>query len=77
MVDVKIQPIDQRIYEIDDQIKRVASEIARHIDAGATFREVDVDIDFLETLFRRRRIMIGEYRKAGGSLKKLYPGRNV
>ena len=64
--------IETELRDIDGHIVKVARELADAIDAGADWKGIDVTVGFLETLMRRRRVIMGEYAKAGGRVKDVY-----
>ena len=63
--------MEQSLREIDGNIIKVARELADAIDAGADWKGIDVTVGFLETLMRRRRVILSEYARAGGRVKEL------
>ena len=63
--------MEQSLREIDGNIVKVARELADAIDAGADWKGIDVTVGFLETLMRRRRVILSEYARAGGRVKEL------
>ena len=68
----KIGPLVENIREIDAKIVEVARTAMNLIDRGATFDRIDDEVGFLETLFRRRQVILHEYKQAGGEVKDLY-----
>ena len=65
------QTLEQSLREIDGHIVKVARELADAIDAGANCVDIDVNVGFLETLMRRRSVILSEYARAGGKVKDL------
>lgn len=63
--------MEQSLREIDGHIVKVARELADAIDAGANWVDIDVTVGFLETLMRRRSVILSEYARAGGRVKDL------
>ena len=63
--------IETNLREINGHIVKVARELADAIDAGADWRDIDVKVGFLETLMRRRHVILYEYAHAGGKVKDL------
>lgn len=41
------------------------------MDGGTDWKGIDVTVGFLETLMRRRRVILGAYQQAGGRVKDL------
>lgn len=64
--------LEDNLREIDGQIVKVARELADAIDTGTDWKGIDVTVGFLETLMRRRRVILGAYQQAGGRVKDLY-----
>lgn len=64
--------LEKELRDIDGHIVKVARELADAIDAGADWKGIDVTVGFLETLMRRRSVILGEYARAGGRVKALY-----
>lgn len=63
--------IEAQLRDIDGHIVKVARELADAIDAGADWKGIDVTVGFLETLMRRRSVILSEYARAGGRVKDL------
>ena len=63
--------MEQNLREIDGHIVKVARELAGAIDHGADWKNIDVTVGFLETLMRRRSVILSEYARAGGRVKDL------
>ena len=63
--------MEQNLREIDGHIVKVAKELADAIDKGADWKGIDVTVGFLETLMRRRSVILSEYARAGGKVKDL------
>lgn len=63
--------MEAQLRDIDAHIVKVARELADAIDAGANWQGIDVTVGFLETLMRRRSVILHEYKKAGGRVKDL------
>lgn len=63
--------LEQSLREIDGHIVKVAGELADAIDHGADWKNIDVTVGFLETLMRRRSVILSEYARAGGKVKDL------
>ncbi len=62
---VEIQSIEQRLLEVDRLIMNVAESGCAKIRCGAPVSEIDVDVEFLRSLYRRRDVIIFELKKAG------------
>ena len=54
----KIGPLVENIREIDAKIVEVARTAMNLIDRGAPFDRIDDEVGFLETLFRRRQVIL-------------------
>ena len=65
------QTLEQSLREIDGHIVKVARELADAIENGADWKDIDVTVGFLETLMRRRSVILSEYARAGGRVKDL------
>ena len=63
--------MEQSLREIDGHIVKVARELADAIDNGHDWKDIDVAVGFLETLMRRRSVILSEYARAGGRVKDL------
>ena len=63
--------MEQSLREIDGHIVKVARELADAIDHGADWKNIDVTVGFLETLMRRRSVILSEYARAGGRVEDL------
>lgn len=63
--------IEKELRDIDGHIVKAARELADAIDAGADWKGIDVTVGFLETLMRRRRVILGVYQQAGGRVRDL------
>ena len=67
-----IEPVASRLMALDRKIAEVAQMASRLIDAGAGFGRVEDEIAFLRILYRRRDVVLNEYRKDGGDVRGLY-----
>lgn len=67
-----IQPIEERIRELDEEIIKVSGEYAAEAAGKPSFRALDARAAFLRTLFRRRDCILSQYAQAGGNVKNLY-----
>lgn len=63
--------LEDNLREIDGHIVKVARELADAIDKDADWKGIDVTVGFLETLMRRRSVILSEYARAGGRVKDL------
>lgn len=69
---VDIQSVEQRLAEVDRLIMNVSGEGCAKIRRGAPASEIDVDVNFLRTLYRRRDVILHELKKAGVSENEAY-----
>lgn len=69
---VDIQSVEQRLAEVDRLIMDVSKEGCEKIRRGAPVSEVDVDVNFLRSLYRRRDVILHELKKAGISESEAY-----
>lgn len=69
---MEIQPMEDRIRDIDQEIVRVAREWADIVTARGSLRALDERVRFLRVLFRRRDGMLEQYARGGGDVKGLY-----
>lgn len=69
---VDIQSVEQRLAEVDRLILNVSEEGCAKIRRGAPVSEIDVDVNFLRTLYRRRDMILHELKKAGISENEAY-----
>ena len=67
-----IEPVALRLMALDRKIAEVAQMASRLIDAGAGLGRVEDEIAFLRILYRRRDVVLNEYRKEGGDVRDLY-----
>lgn len=63
--------LEKELRDIDGHIVKVARELADAIDKGSDWKDIDVTVGFLETLMRRRSVILSEYARAGGKVKDL------
>ena len=68
---VKPEAICKELMEINKTILRVSLEGCERIRKMEQAHEINVTVDFLRTLWRRRDIIINELRKAGVSEAEL------
>lgn len=69
---VDIQSVEQRLAEVDRLILNVSEEGCAKIRRGAPVSEIDVDVNFLRTLYWRRDMILHELKKAGISENEAY-----
>lgn len=69
---VDVQNVEQRLAEVDRLIMNVSEEGCTKIRRGAPVSEVDVDVNFLRTLYRRRDVILHELKKAGIAESEAY-----
>lgn len=62
--------LEHSLREVNDHILKAAREILQKIDAGADWVDVDPDMGFIDTLFRRRRMILSAYANAGGRVAR-------
>ncbi len=67
-----IQPIEERIRQIDTEIIKIAQEYAGGIAQRRSLAHLDETVRFLRLLFRRRDGMLEDYARQGGRVKNLY-----
>lgn len=61
----EVQLIEERVKEINGVIDRVETEIRQLVDAGAGRGAIMVQVEFAETLRRRRRLMMEAWPQDG------------
>lgn len=69
---IEPQSVEQRLAEVDRLILNVSEEGCAKIRRGAAVSEIDVDVNFLRTLYRRRDVILHELKKAGISESEAY-----
>lgn len=67
-----IQPIEERIHQIDTEIIKIAQEYAWGIVQRRSLAHLDETVRFLRLLFRRRDGLLEDYARQGGWVKNLY-----
>lgn len=69
---VKVQPVVERLAEIDTVILNTSQRGCELLRNGAPVSEVDSVTDFLRSLYRRRDVILAELKKAGVTEKQAY-----
>lgn len=69
---VNIQSPEERLVEIDTVILNTSQRGCELLRSGAPISEVDSVTEFLQSLYRRRDIILTELKKAGLSEKQAY-----
>jgi hypothetical protein len=69
---VNVQSEEERLAEVDRVILETCSRGCELIKLGAPVSEVDVTVDFLRALYRRRDIILVELNRAGVTEKDAY-----
>lgn len=69
---VEIQPVAERLMELDGKIAEISAEAQALIAGGASLGAVEAEIGFLRTLWYRRETLLNEYRKAGGTVREVH-----
>lgn len=69
---VKIQSIEDRLAEVDRVIMNTSQAGCDLIRRGAPVSEIDAQTGFLNTLFKRREVILHELAKAGISERDAY-----
>lgn len=69
---VRIQNIEERLFEVDRVIISTSTDGCRLIERGAPVSEVDNIVGFLQELYKRRESILWELKKTGSTATEAY-----